>query len=77
MVLGTEMNANVVIDGLVLDDALKTNPNISSLYELAYNYYEKQNDTVKCGEILKSAKKNLPKEAKGSIYSLELNYIII
>lgn len=59
----------------VLDDALKTNPNISSLYELAYNYYEKQNDTVKCGEILKSAKKNLPKEAKGSIYSLELNYL--
>lgn len=59
----------------VLDDALKTDPIWSPIYELAYNYYEKEKDTVRCGEILKKAKHNLPKESRGSIYALELNYL--
>lgn len=59
----------------ILDDALLTNPNWAPIYVLAYNYYEKEKDSVRCGEIIKIAKRNLPDKEKGGIYSLELNYL--
>ena len=38
--------------------------------------YNGAKDTVKCGEILKAAKKNVPKDKRGSIYALELGYLV-
>lgn len=59
-----------------LDDAIAVNTNNDVLYRLAYDLYNKAQDTVKCGEILKSAKKYVPKDKRGNIYALELSYLI-
>ena len=59
-----------------LDDAIAINTNYDVIYRLAYNMYNDAKDTVKCGEILKAAKKNVPKDKRGSIYALELGYLV-
>ena len=59
-----------------LDDAIAMNTSYDVIYRLAYDLYNKSQDTVKCGEILKSAKKYVPKTKRGNIYALELSYLI-
>lgn len=59
-----------------LDDAIAMNTSYDAIYRLAYDLYSKAEDTVKCGEILKAAKKYVPKAKKGNIYALELSYLI-
>ena len=59
-----------------LDDAIAMNTSYDVIYRLAYDLYSKSQDTVRCGEILKSAKKYVPKTKRGNIYALELSYLI-
>ena len=59
-----------------LDDAIDVNTDNDVIYRLAYDLYNRAQDTVRCGEILKSAKKYVSKEKKGNIYALELSYLI-
>ena len=59
-----------------LDDAIAINTNYDVIYRLAYDLYNRAKDTVRCGEILKSAKKYVEKEKRGNIYALELSYLI-
>jgi tetratricopeptide (TPR) repeat protein len=59
-----------------LDDAIAINTDYDVIYRLAYNMYNSAKDTVKCGEILKAAKKNVPKDKRGTIYALELGYLV-
>lgn len=58
----------------VLDDAMKAKPGMYYLYQMAYDVAFKANDMDKCGKIINSAKKNVVKDEKPSVYSLELGY---
>jgi len=59
-----------------LDNAISINTNYDVIYRIAYNMYNDAKDTVKCGEILKAAKKNVEKDKRGNIYALELGYLV-
>ena len=61
---------------VALDDGIASNTDYDVIYRLAYNMYNQAKDTVKCGEILKKAKKNVAKDKRGSIYALELGYLV-
>lgn len=58
----------------VLDEAVNAKTNLSLLYQLAYDYYDKANDMEQCGKILSTAKKNVKKTDITDIYALELGY---
>ncbi len=60
-----------------LENAMKGNTTYDVIYRMAYNVASNKKDTVKCGDILKLAKKNVAKEERGPIYALELDYTSI
>lgn len=60
----------------ILDEAISINTTYDVIYRLAYRFYNDAKDTVRCGEILKAAKKNVPKDKRGNIYALELGYLV-
>ena len=59
-----------------IDEAIAINTNYDVIYRIAYNMYRNAKDTVKCGEILKAAKKYVDKDKRGNIYALELGYLV-
>jgi len=58
----------------LLLDAAKINLAVPDIYLNLYDIYLKENDTVKCGEILTQAKKVLPDSLATNVKSYELDY---
>ena len=67
--MGDEVN-----EKKLLLDAAKINLAIPDIYLNLYDIYLKENDTVKCGEILTQAKKVLPDSLATNVKSYELDY---
>ena len=55
-------------------DATKLNVPVPDIYLSLYDLYRKDNDTVKCGEILTQAKKAIPDSLALNIRAYELDY---
>ncbi|MDR0206114.1 MAG: hypothetical protein LBI45_02500 [Bacteroidales bacterium] len=68
--LGDEAN-----EKKLLQDAAKINLAIPDIYLNLYDIYLKENDTIKCGEILTQAKKVLPDSLATNVKSYELDYL--
>lgn len=59
----------------ILNEAISVNTSYAQLYKMAYNVASDAKDSVRCGEILKTAKKNVPEKSRGPIYAIELNHL--
>jgi len=68
-VMGDEVNYKKT-----LLDAIKLNVPVPDIYLNLYDIYKKENDTVKCGEILTQAKKAIPDSLALNIRAYELDY---
>jgi tetratricopeptide (TPR) repeat protein len=58
----------------LLIDAAKLNLAVPVIYLSLYDIYLKENDTIKCGEILTQARKVLPDSLATNVKSYELDY---
>lgn len=61
----------------MLLEATKVKTPVPEIYLLLYDLYKSENDTTRCGEIIASAKKNVPAERVIMIQELELEYYVM
>lgn len=58
----------------ILEEAYKANTDRVQIYHLLYQIYSNEKDSVKCGALIKKAKKNVAEKDQTSIFVLELSY---
>lgn len=61
----------------MLLEAAKVKTPVPEIYLLLYDLYKSENDTTRCGEIIVTAKKNVPAERVIIIQELELEYYVM
>lgn len=61
----------------MLLEAAKVKTPVPEIYLLLYDLYKSENDTIRCGEIIATAKKNVPADRVIMIQELELEYYVM